>query len=296
MRALLSSAVLLAAALPVCGFETPRVSTEEPRAFGYSVGDVVTRVVTIDVPARLALDRDSLPKHGRRGKAIELRTVEWRESSLAGGQRHVLRLDYQVFVAPREVRSFELPPLVLRLAGARDEEVRIDAWPLVVAPLAPVEASPRSGLGELRPDLPPPLIDTAAARTRLALYAVVLGSLLAYLAFVYLGVPWWNRRHRPFGAAWRTLRSLRDSDPPARRQAALQSVHDAFNRTAGHVLFAPGIDRFIARHPRYAHLQGDIAAFFARSNDAFFAGGAAHEDARWLIDFSRRMRDAERGA
>lgn len=273
------------------------VTTQEPRAFGYSVGDVVTRNISVDVPAGLTLDKESLTKHGRRGKAIELREVQWRRSSLDGGERHLLRLDYQVFVSPRDVRTFELPPLTLRLVGQpADQEVRIDAWPLTVAPLVPVAVSPRHGLGDLRPDQPAPLIDTDAPRGRLVFYAVVLVALLGYLAFVYVGLPGWTRWQRPFSKAWRELRGLDEKDSAERWHGALQSVHQALNRTAGHVLFESGIDRFVARDPRFVTLRDDLAAFFQRSNEAFFSGRTVRRDDRWLIDFCRRCRDAERGA
>lgn len=288
---------LVANALPARAFEEVGLSRQEPRAFGYSVGDVVTRTFTIDVPARFVLDAESLPKHGRRGKAIELRNIEWRQSSLAGGERHVLRLDYQVFVSPREVRTLELPPLTLRLAGQpRDENVRIDAWPLTVAPLVPIEVSPRDGLGDLRPDRPALVIDTSASRARLAAYAVVLTCLLGYLVFVYYGLPWWSRRHRPFSTAWSELRGLRANRSVAQWREAFQRVHQALNQTAGQVLFEAGIDRFIAKDPRFAALRGDLATFFRRSNEAFFSGSLEQHDSRWLIDFCRRCRDAERGA
>lgn len=281
----------------VQAFETAAVSTQEPRAFGYAVGDVMTRVVTIDVPARLALDKESLPRHGSRGKAIELRDVEWRDETVSGGTRHVLRLDYQVFVAPREVRTFELPALTLRLAGKpRDEDVRIDSWPVTVAALAPVEPSPRHGLGELRPDRTAPAIDTFASRARLVLYAATASVLLGYLAFVYLGVPWWNRRHRPFSMLWRDLRGLGAVGSDAQWRAACARVHQALNRAAGHVLFEAGIERFIAKDPRYKALRDDLVAFFRRSNEAFFSGHPTESDHRWLIDLCRRLRDAERGA
>ena len=62
--------------------------------------------------------------------------------------RRELQLDYQVFLAPREVRTLEMPAFTLRLDGTpRVQTLRIDAWPVVVAPLVPVDAPARHGLG-----------------------------------------------------------------------------------------------------------------------------------------------------
>lgn len=272
-------------------------TTREPRAFGYHVGDVLVREVTVHVPAGLVLDESTLPRPGARGKPLELRDLARRTEDESGGTRHELTLTYQVFLSPQEVRTLEIAPFTLRFTGQpRDQELRIDAWPVTVSPLVAVEAPARRGLGELQPDRSPPFIDTSASRTRLLVYGVVALVLLAYLAYVYLALPWWGTRRRPFGQAWRELRGLKAGDAAAAR-AALQRMHEAVNVAAGEVLFEQGLDRFLAAQPRYAGLRADFAAFFQQSRREFFGGGAvAAADPRWLVEFSRRCRDAERGA
>jgi mxaA protein len=269
---------------------TLQATTDEPRAFGYQVGDVVQRRITVEVPDGLVLDENSLPRPGARGTAVELRAL--RRS--AGPQRLHLVLDYQVFLSPAAVRTLELPPLTLRYEGTpRAQEVRIDAWPMTVAPLVPVEVSPRTGLGELQPDAMPPLIDTAARRGRLAGLATLLCALLAYLAFVYFGLPWWGAQRRPFALAWRWLNQ---APAPAWRDAC-QRMHAAFNQSAGEVLFEHGVDRFVATHTAFAPLQQDIARFLRLSQREFFEGGAhQRDDMAWLSALCKRCRDAERGS
>ena len=266
-------------------------TTREPRAFGYQVGDVVSRSVVIHAPAGLVLDETSVPKPGARGKALELRHVAQRSAGEPGGQRIELTLAYQVFLSPPQVRTLEMPSLTLHFRGApRDQDLRIEAWPLTVAPLVPVEVSPRRGLGELQPDAEPPLIDTTAARHRLVAYASVLLLAMGYLGFVYFGVPWWSRAHRPFAQAWRGLRGIE-------RRAAFQRVHEALNRSASEVLFEPGIARFIGRQPNFAPLRDELVTFFEHSRLEFFGAGAASDaELAWLIEFCRRCRDAERGS
>lgn len=294
----------LAAALALCGgvagaATVATATAQEPRAFGYSVGDVVSRVVTVQVPTGLELDATSLPQGARRGQAIELRRVSKSDFWQADGRRHELTLEYQVFLSPPEVRTLELPPVLLRLKGwPRDEELRIDAWPLTVGPLAPVEARLREGLGEMRPDAPVPSIDTSAARLRLLAYGAAMLLLLGYLAHVYLGLPWAARRRRPFGLAWLALRGLPAPAPAARRHAAYRRLHEALNQTAGQVVFEPDLDRFLAGHPQFNGLRDELLLFFQRSHEQFFAGAgtpAADQDA-WLLRLCRQCRDAERGA
>ena len=295
--------VLILASLPgLCPAEESasllQATTREPRAFGYQVGDVVARSVSVHVPEGLVLDDTSVPQPGARGKAIELRRVVRRDSSERGGRRHELTLDYQVMLSPPQPRTLELPTLTLRFEGQpRAQELRIEAWPVTVSPLVPVDVSPRRGLGELQPDTPPPLIDTSAAHHRLIAYAAASLLLLAYLAYVYIGLPWWSQAHRPFAQAWRSLRDLGTDSAQRRWQEALQQLHEALNRTAGEVVFEHGIDRFVAAHVRFEPVRDDLLRFFQLSRRAFFADDTpAAAERTWLIEFCRRCRDAERGA
>lgn len=268
---------------------------DEPRAFGYTVGDRVTRQIALDVPAGLTLDEASLPQTGGQGRAIELQRVVLRRSIT--GVPIELALDYQVMLAPRELRVLEMPPIQLSFRGTpRDQTLRIEAWPVSVAPLTPIEPATREGLGEMRPDLPAPLIDTAPARMRLVAEAAVAALLLAYLGHVYGVVPWLARRQAPFGRAWRVLKALPAQPEAAQRRAAFEQFHAALNASAGEVLFAHGLGPFIAQRPAFAPLRDDLAAFFARSREEFFADARGAADLHWLTELSRRCRDAERGA
>lgn len=273
-------------------------TTMEPRAFGYQIGDMVSRTVTVDVPAGLELDESSVPRPGARGAALELRSVARRDGAASGGRRHELVLAYQVFLSPPQPRTLEMPSFTLRFEGQpRVQELRIDAWPVTVSPLVPVDVSPRNGLGDLQPDSAPPLIDTRPAHLRLMAYGGAALVLLAWLAHVYIGLPWWARGQRPFAQAWRALRGLTPSSPDPQWQAATRRVHEALNRTMGEVLLEEDIDRFVAAHPRFAPLHGDLATFFRHSRVAFFdPQGAAVADRDWLLAFCRRCRDAERGS
>lgn len=273
-------------------------TTREPRAFGYQVGDLVSRSVTVHAPDGLVLDESSVPQPGARGKALELRSVARSSGTEPGGRRLELMLEYQVFLSPSQTRTLEMPSFTLRFEGLpRAQDLRVEAWPVTVAPMTPAEVSPRRGLGELQPDTEPPLIDTTAAYRRLIAYGCALLLLLAYLAHVYLALPWWSRAHRPFMQAWRALRGLTPTSSELQWRESFQRLHEALNRTAGEVVFEQGIERFVSARPRFAPLRDDLVRFFAQSRREFFAQGRqADPDRRWLIEFCRRCRDAERGA
>lgn len=300
LRISIASALLLATvALPGASADDaagPRVQVQEPRAFGHRVGDVVVRELAIESPAGLALDEASLPVPGRVSHALELRAIT---RSGDGAGRLLLHLEYQLFAAPAQARVIELPGLQLRFAasGGREEQVRVDAWPVAIAPLAPENGLARRGLGDLRPDQAPVARDTRIERRLVTLAAAVALPAAAWLAVVYFGLPWWGRRARPFQQAYRHLRAA--SAEPTGRMAAWRSLHAAFDRTAGRTLFADGVDDFLRRVPRFAPLRADILEFYARSQRGFFAGNAPDDASRaqddWLLGFARACRDAERG-
>lgn len=296
LRFLLGAGLVLAA---LCARAAPeavlRVEASEPRAYGYRVGDHVQRRVVVHVPEGWRLDEATLPRPGGRGQALELRQVARRTAD--GGRRLELELDYQVFLAPASLRTVEIAPLRLRFAGAsRNEEVLIEAWPVTISPLLPVQAPTRRGYGELQPDKPPPLIDTSASRQRLVVFAALAALLLAWLAVVHLGPPWAAARKRPFGVAWRRLRGLAANPADAPWREACVQLHEALNRTAGEVLFERGLDAFVARQPAFAGLRDDIARFLQLSRAEFFGGAARQkDDGAWLRALCRRCRDAERG-
>jgi mxaA protein len=277
--------------------EPIRVQVNDPRAFGYQVGDVVTRTIVIDVPRRLALAPASLPSSGRVGAALELRRVTDESRWTGFGRRHTLRLDYQLFMAPAEPRLLNLPAFTLRFDGEPQPETwRIDHAPLSVAPLAPAEAPNRNGLGALRPDLAPPLIDTAPERRRLVAYALLALLPIAYLLALSVGWPWWQRRQRPFASLQRRLAGLATDAPDADWLAAWRAVHAALDASAGRVLHAAALAPFIAEQPRFAALRADLECFFDRSQALFFGGEAVRaNDPAWLRAFCRRCADAERG-
>ncbi|MEO9101924.1 MAG: hypothetical protein ABI212_15085 [Burkholderiaceae bacterium] len=273
-------------------------TTTEPRAFGWQIGDIVERSVTVQAGNGLVLEGASLPRAGVRGSALELRSVSRRSSAESGGRREELMLRYQVFLSPSASRVLEMPAFKLRFTGQpREQEIRIEAWPVTVSPLTPVDPEMRRGLGELRPDAAPMLIDTAPARLGLMVCGGALLLLIAYLVHVYIGLPWWNRSHRPFTSAWRGLRRSTSASPQAQQQRAFKAIHEALNRTWGAVLFESGIDPFLASHPRFKPLRSDLVVFFGKSRAAHFIGSApSDQDQAWLVEFCWCCRDAERGA
>ena len=270
------------------------------RQFGFTIGDMIHQTVRLAPAHGQTLIEDSLPKEGRAGTWFERRHVD----AVREGSTWRIEIDYQLINSPPELRTIALPALRLEMRDANDaarrvvEELLAEA-PLTAAPLTPAVVLARAGLDEMRPDTPPPLIDTGARLRRLALYALAAGLICLSWAAWYFGFDLRGRRKRPFAQAERKMRrALAGSHSPDALREAMRSLHRAFDATAGATLFAASLDAFLERHGAFAPARDGIAQFFEQSRRAFFEsdsdGNGRGSDAAQLLALAGRLKALER--
>lgn len=286
--------VLLAASAQAAPPPTPRLlRASEPRAFGWFLGDEIEREAWVSLPAGWRLLPPSLPTPRENGAGLELRSLRVAPQ----GEALHLQLRYQVMRSPAQARSLEMPPLKLQLAGpgGAEQTVRVEAWPVLVAPLAPEVAPTRRGLGPLRPDRPPPAAEDPSRPLRLAAEAALALLAAASLARARWGA-WWRRGpQRPLAAACKQLNRLPAELALPAQQQALRSLHHALNRTAGQVLAASGLAAFCRQRPAFAPHAVALQQFFAQSDRLFFAAQPLPPEAWQAVrQLARALRDAER--
>lgn len=243
-----------------------------PRAWGHSVGDLLTQRVLLAIDGR-ATGLPKLPDPGRIGVWLERRPA--RLDTDADGRRWLL-LDYQLINAPQTLTAITVPAFELR---TDDGPLQVPAWTFSAAPLTPRTAFAGNGLDALQPDRAAPSIDTAPLRHRLMLWSGLTGALLLAWGgwLVWRNVR--SARAQPFAQAQRTLRGLKDDAPEA-----WQALHRAFDRTAGASLQPASLHRLFERAPHLAPLRGDIERFYADSAARFFGdGGGAASSPRALV-------------
>lgn len=248
---------------------------EQPRPFGYVVGDVMTQRVLLEIDGH-AIAPAALPKAERVNLWLERRQP--RIESLPDGHRW-LALDYQLINAPQSLTTVNLP--AFELQGAPDgATLKVAAWPISVNALT------SGGSIELRPDRPAPAIATAPIRRQIALWS---GAFLLVVA-AWLGwLAWRNWRAaaaRPFAHALHEMRHLDGTAPEA-----WQALHRAFDQTAGRVVQTATLPALFERVPQLQTLRPEIEQFFAQSREWFFAGGlpADRMSARALCAQLRRI-------
>jgi len=230
---------------------------EQPRPFGYVVGDVMTQRVLLEIDGH-ELAPATLPKAERVNVWLERRPARI-ESPLDG--HRWLALDYQVINAPQSLTTVSLP--AFELQGASDgATLKIAAWPISVNALT------SDGSRELRPDRPAPAIATAPIRRQIATWSsAFLLALAAWLGWL----AWRNWRAaaaQPFAHALREMRHLDATAPEAWR-----ALHRAFDQTAGRVVQSATLPALFERVPQLQPLRPEIEQFFAQSRALFFGGG-----------------------
>lgn len=256
-------------------------TVEQPRAFGYTVGDVLSQRILLP----LGDDGGSpaaTPSTGRIGIWFERRHP--RIETDAQGRRWMV-IDYQIVNAPQSLTTISLPALTLG-------SLQVPEWPLSVSPLTPNTAFGMGELQPLRPDWQVPLPAIAPLR-RQTIWA--LGFLALTLAAWFGWWKWRNTREAarlPFARAYMEMQRLESSWPDTNARGWL-CLHRALNETAGQVVHAGSLPNLLARAPHLQALQPQLERFYQHSGERFFASRSADEDFP-LIELSRALYRAER--
>ncbi len=256
--------------------------TEQPRSFGHVLGDVLTQRVLLEHGGR-ALTPATLPPADRVGRWFERRTP--RIEADTDGRRWLV-IDYQLINAPRTLTAIALPALALATTGG--PLLGVPAWPVSIAPLTGPEAITAGSAWPLQPDRP---VESQPIRPierqlqgALAGLTLVLVGWLGWFAWRQ----WREARSLPFAHALQQMRRLDAAEP-----AAWQALHQALNRSAGHVVHSASLGRLLEQAPHLQPLRNDLEAFFAASNARFF-GAAPAAPAFLLLALARALHAAER--
>lgn len=255
---------------------------EQPRPFGYVIGDLLTQRVLLEGGGR-TVEVAPLPSPARVGIWFERRSVRVQRET--DGRRWLL-VEYQVINAPPALRTIRLPAWDLKTTSPASA-LRVAEWPISVGPLlrppadnAPADSPPAelyaSGIGEraapadvrLRPDRAAPTVPTASIRESLTLWSAALAiTLIAWVAWL-LWRNYTDAASLPFARALRDMRHTDDGAPEA-----WQTLHHAFDQTAGRVVQMQSLPTLFARAPHLNPLRAPIETFFAQSSERFFGAG-----------------------
>src|SRR5690606_5836027 len=105
---------------------------------------------------------------------------------------------------------------------------------------------------QLQPDVRPRLNDTRPTERMLIVMAALAALLALALARHYAVWPFRRRPGRPFTRAAALIGRLRPGDSGENYEAALLTLHRAFDSAAGKRLLGEDVETFLDRHPDLA--------------------------------------------
>lgn len=273
-----------------------------PRPFGYVIGDVIEHELRVAVVAPYKLQKGMLPAPGPMSYWLELRDLDLITDANDEETRYQVNLTYQTFYAPLAASLRTVPGFKLTFSASDESfDITVPSWDFTMSPIRELATRKVEGQEYMRPDTPPPGIDSSHYGPRLVMLAIAAVAAALYLLYYYTLWPFHARQGRPFARARRKIRALSGhaADVPTYRQA-VRTVHGAFNVTNGGPLFAESLDSFLARHPAFRPLRAEIERFFKMSHEAFFsnrAAAAVHEYPLTRIEgFCDELQTVERGA
>ena len=246
---------------------------QQPRPFGYVLGDTLTQRILLQSASR-NFEPASLPPVERAGLWFARRSSR---IELAEDGHRWLVIDYQLINAPQALMTVSLPPVILK-AKTGNDTLAVSEWAISIAPLTPRAAFAKGGLQELRPDHPAPMLPTRALRRQLEVWSG------AFALTVLIWLAWWSVRslrataNQPFARALRTI--LRSGDD---NEAAWLALHRAFDTTAGRVLQLSNLPALFKQAPQFEPQRAAIEQFYAESSLRFFGPGAGTRSAKWSL-------------
>ena len=260
---------------------------------GIRIGDVLHRSIELEMEQPYQLSANPLPLKGASSDGIELAGIAVDATRQDGKTVYRIDMDYQVFAhAPAPV-VMQLPAEKFVLTGGpRAVSVGVPAWGFWFSPL--VAGGMANAKQNLQPQSRPAPLDSRLHRNGLVACICIFLVGLAGLVYVNADRSWLPFMGGAFAQAHRKLKRL-PADAVAEKKALLH-LHQAFNAVYGANLFAADIDNFLAMHPRFTRLKGEIVAFFDKSSRSLF--GRQQHGARLLpelVALSKGLRDCERG-
>jgi len=282
------------------------LAIKEPRAFGYFIGDTLTREIILNVGEGQALDTASVPLHGPVNYWLELSGVNLKTDHRSDGTTtYHLTLKYQTFYAPLDPRRLVIPALTLKVTGGEGTgEVRVPEFGFLTAPIRLLFAQSSQSSGsavELQPDAPVHRVTTGRERTGMLVSGLIALASLIGLAWHQAWWPFRRRPSRPFTDAARYLKANASRlEGASGYRTALLKLHRAFDISAGKRVLSDDVAAFLATRPEFAPYADQVQHLFSSSRRAFFANDVQRAQAEMplkaLADLSARLGAAERSA
>lgn len=273
--------------------------TNPVQTYGIQIGDKLSRKVVLDVPLPFKISESSFPKKGSKNNGVELVEVSVVTDQKNENSLYTVNLSYQTFDNPSKPTVMQLPAEKFNLTGgAKAEVLEVPAWNFWFSPI--VTGGIETAEKNIQPETMPPLVESGAHKSRLAMFASLL--VISLFALLYLNADgnWLPFMGGAFAKAHRQLKRLAKSSgkkTTVEEKQALVYLHQAFNQHFGANMFARDIESFLAKRSGFKKMSAEIAQFFDESNQSLYAVEPrdSQKTITDLVQLSKQLRTCERG-
>ncbi len=282
---------LLHAAVLRAGDRLHSVVIENPRAYGYHVGDSIDQVLHIKYARDMELRLDGAPKVGNVTPWIKLVSMTLDETVSDKSNYTKITLHYQISGFEQGNSVIDTPAFTLTVEKGHEKlPVLVHPVPLHISRLSD-DLTPNYSNIRLAAPIGPERKSTGLIEA-IKWFAFALGIL-----FVALGIyrhfylqERWAETH-PFSVAHKGLKRL--TGTPDDELLAHRLLHTAFNQHFGRTLFESNLDQFFEQYPSFLKEELTIRKFFEGSRSLFFAAENVDsvESAVYPIDKLRSLAD-----
>lgn len=272
------------------------IDVTQPRAFGYYLGDKFQRVVELSLNKPYVLDETRLPKVGKMIPWLRLETPEVDFEETADTNIYRIRLTYQIINIDRDFLDIGVEGHEIGIKNsAATETLNLLIRPVRIR--ASMIADEKTGptKNALQADATPAIIEKVNHRARLFMGLAIL----SYIAFLLLtlGLPFMKQKPA-FTNTYHEWRGKGEGDWSAQQyDEALKQTHQAFNKTAGRVVFLEDLDQFLSEHPSFVAQREQIIKFYEHSRDYYFVekhGDQNKYSPAKIIDLLKNCSQSER--
>lgn len=268
-----------------------RIEVSQPRKFGYQLGDLFERQLSLQLRRPYEFVEDSLPQAGRLNRWIAFHSYDLEAINKGTSIAYAITLRYQVTNVETTITDAGVPSHQLKISNG--DETLTFLVPPSRTTIAPFGTNPSAELAANKAPGPVPIDHKKLA---------VLGLILVISLCGFWWFQWGLFRRRdlaPFNYCYRRIKAF-NANPISEKDYAsiLREIHHAFNQTAGQVVFPENLVEFVEQHESFAPVQAEIADYFKHSNDYFYADADRQIDKysfEELRVFIKQCCGAERG-
>jgi hypothetical protein len=264
--------------------DSAKLVSSQLREIDYTVGDIAQQTLTIDTPLGYRLNSSSLPKTNAE-QVIAIRSIASSFADKAQHTRHTIVIDWQVFMALREIRA--IPLLSLDLQFVKDKQLlplHINASEVIISPLLPTKMSPNYLVPQA--DIIPQAISLTPYWLALLLSSAVLALLVLYWSWYWGWINLDFNKRSPFRLAWQQIRVLRDKGNTV---SAMLVLSRAFDQYMQYALSHENLPRSLQQHRELAPLQLLINEFYQDMQNSFFAGQTPQMSFKQIETLARKL-------